>query len=217
MFQRTILLTLLLLTSINSLPGKSSTEVSDTPKVSESNQVDQQARTHFTLVPEKTFDGAETKALNIKDEIDLLKINPIAPKGRIQDTEYNFRNQDMVEKLIKHGKASIPFLIENLSNETKLPAGIIDYWPEVTAGDIAMIILTNLFIDSSWEKTTIPEAKWGYVIGYNEKSNTPFFEWLTHFTERHGRKPIKNKWEKTWKKYQKRIYWDEKERCFNVK
>jgi hypothetical protein len=80
-----------------------------------------------------------------------------------------------------------------------------------------MIMLTNLFTDSSWTKTTIPEAEWEYVINYNKKSNMSFSEWVTTFTERHGRKPVKNKWQKTWQKYQDRIYWDEKERCFDVK
>jgi hypothetical protein len=215
MFQRVFILTLLIFTPVNSLPGKLSIETKESANLSDNNWI--KAENNHEPVKEKTFDEAENKALSIKDEIDLSKIKPIAPKGRIQDKEYNFQNQEMIERLIKHGKASIPFLIEKLTNKTKLPTNTINYWSEVTVADIALIILTDLFTDSSWKETTIPEAKWSYIIGYSEKSNKPFSEWLTHFTERHGRKPIKNKWQKAWKKYQNRIYWDEKEQCFNVK
>jgi pseudouridine-5'-phosphate glycosidase len=42
----------------------------------------------------------------------------IAPKGRIQDTEYN--QLPIVEQLTAHGKESIPFLISKLEDETKI-------------------------------------------------------------------------------------------------
>lgn len=215
MFYKITILALLLFTPVNSLPGESATETIEPAKLSYGKLFPEHA--NFEPVPEKIVDGVKTKAISINEEIDLLKIQPVASKKRIQDIDYNFQNQEMVEKLIRQGKASIPFLIEKLDDKSKLTGHIIDFWPDVRVADIAMIMLTNLFTDSSWTKTTIPEAGWDYVIGYNEKSSMSFSDWVTTFTEHHGRKPVKNKWQKTWKKYQNRIYWDEKERCFNIK
>jgi hypothetical protein len=215
MFYRITVLALLLFIPVNSLPDKSSIKIKESANLLDGKHLSQLA--DLKPVWEKTFDEVKIKSPGIKGDIDLLKINHIAPKGRIQDREYNFQNQEMVEKLIKQGTASIPFLITKLRDETKLPAHTIDYWPDVTVADVAMLILTDLFTDSSWQKTTIPEANLSNMIGYNEQSGTSFAEWRTLFIKRYGRKAIKNKWERTWKKYQNRIYWDEKERCFNIK
>jgi hypothetical protein len=213
MFHRMAILALFLFIPIHSLPDKSSIEMKKSPNLSYGMRFPQPAS--LEPVREKISGEVKTKTLSIKEEIDLLRIERIASKGRMQDRQYNFQNQEIIEKLIKYGKASIPFLIEKLDDKSKLPGHVIDYWSEVTVADIAMILLTDLFTDSSWEKTTIPEAQWTYIIGDDEKSG--FFERRTRFIERYGRKSIKNKWEKTWKKYQNRIYWDEKERCFNIK
>lgn len=215
MFYKIMLLALFLFTPVNSLPGKPATETKKPSDLSYSERISQPANPEPAR--EKTADRVKTKTIRINDEIDLLKINEIAPKGRIQDMDYNFQNAEMVEKLIQHGKASIPFLIEKLDDRSKFSRHVIDFWPDVTIADIALIMLTDLFTDSRWTKTTIPEADWKYIIGSDKKSAMPSSEWLIRFTERHGRKPIKNAWQKTWKKYQDRIYWDEKERCFNVK
>jgi hypothetical protein len=177
MFHRMAILALFLFIPIHSLPDKSSIEMKKSPNLSYGMRFPQSAS--LEPVREKISGEVKTKTLSIKEEIDLLRIERIASKGRMQDRQYNFQNQEIIEKLIKYGKASIPFLIEKLDDKSKLPGHVIDYWSEVTVADIAMILLTDLFTDSSWEKTTIPEAQWAYIIGYDEKSS--FFEWRTRF------------------------------------
>ena len=51
-------------------------------------------------------------------DINLATIGALAPKGRVQDTEYN--RLPLVDQLIAHGKDSIPFLISKLNDETKV-------------------------------------------------------------------------------------------------
>ncbi len=68
-------------------------------------------------------------------QIDLTKIGPIAPKGRVQDTEYN--RLPIVEDLIARGNEAVPFLIGKLDDETKIKGHVFDYWSDVRVGDVA--------------------------------------------------------------------------------
>ena len=63
-------------------------------------------------------------------EINLAEIGPLAPKGRVQDAEYN--RSRVVEELLAHGKESIPYLISKLDDETKIGTHVLDYWSEVS-------------------------------------------------------------------------------------
>src|SRR5437660_5467014 len=60
-------------------------------------------------------------------DIDLTKIGHLAPKGRVQDKEYN--DAPVIDDLISHGKDSIPFLISKLDDRTVIHYSVEDYWP----------------------------------------------------------------------------------------
>jgi hypothetical protein len=106
--------------------------------------------------PSVNTSGTEKLQSNVSaaplSEIDLTNIGPIAPKGRVQDTEYN--HLPVVENLIAHGNEAIPFLIAKLDDETKIRGHVFDYWSDVRVGDVAFIILTDFFTDPTWQKTT---------------------------------------------------------------
>ena len=146
--------------------------------------------------------------------IDLTRIKHVAAKGRIQDKEYN--DLDVVDHLISTGPRSIPFLISKLEDETPLEGRVIDYWDEVTVGDVAHIVLTDFFTDSTWKNTTIPGISWDELL---ERRNTSITgeQVLREYVERHGRRGIIRKWVKVWEEYKDRLYWDEKELCFKVR
>jgi hypothetical protein len=91
-------------------------------------------------------------------EINLAEIGALAPKGRVQDAEYN--RSPVVEELLAHGKESIPYLISKLDDETKINTHVVDYWYEVHIGDVALIVLSDFFTDRGWQKTTIPAVGW---------------------------------------------------------
>jgi hypothetical protein len=147
-------------------------------------------------------------------EIDLRLIGHTAPKGRVQDLDYN--QLTVIEQLINHNKESIPFLISKLTDETKTKGPVIDFWNDVRVGDVAFIILTDFFTGNSWEQSTIDGTGFGAFLGCNNpdiSSDSCFY----HYVEKHGRKNIKTRWQKIWKENKDRIYWDDAERCFRVK
>jgi hypothetical protein len=151
---------------------------------------------------------------SVNPEIDLSQIGHISSKGRIQDREYN--QLPIVKQLLKREKHAIPYLISKLTDETRLRAGTLDFWHKVTVGDIALIILTDLFTHSSWEKTTIPGVAWDEILERKNYALTSE-EVLRDFISKHGRQAIKTKWLRIWNSYKERLYWDEAERCFKAK
>ena len=147
-------------------------------------------------------------------EIDISKIGQITPKGRVQDKDYT--QLEVIDQLIANGKDSIPFLISKLEDETVIQHHVIDYWPgDITVGDVAFVILSDFTTDHTWTKTTIPGTDGDSILGKYDP-NLPGVERLTRFVQKHGRKPIRRKWEEIWSKYRDRIVWDEQERCFKL-
>ena len=147
-------------------------------------------------------------------EIDISEIDQIAPKGRVQDKDYN--DLEVIDQLIANGKESVPFLISKLDDGMVIHHHVIDYVPgENTVGDVAFVILSDFVTDSTWSRTMIPGADDDSILGKYDP-DLPGAERLPRFVEKHGRKPIQQKWEKIWTTYKDRIVWDEKERCFKV-
>jgi len=147
-------------------------------------------------------------------EIDLSKIGRIAPKGRVQDKDYN--QLKVIDDLIASGKESIPYLISKLDDKTKINDHVMDYWGEIHIGDVAFIILTDFFTTSDWQKTTIEGVGWNEFLGCTNP-DIPAQNCFIDYVEKNGRKTIKSRWQKIWKENRDKIYWDEAERCFKVK
>jgi len=144
-------------------------------------------------------------------QIDLVSIGPIAPKGRVQDNDYN--DLPVVKNLIEHGKESIPYLISKLDDETIIDGHVLDYWSEVHVGDVALLILTDFFTDGSWQKTTIDGLGWDEFLE-RDKSDLSSEQVLRKYIANHGRKKIKERWQEIWTQDRDRLFWDESERCF---
>ncbi len=147
-------------------------------------------------------------------EIDLSQIGHLASKGRVQDREYN--KSMVVDNLIKMENESIPFLIDKLTDETLIKGATIDFWSKVTIGDIALIILTDFFTDSTWVKTTIPGISWDEMLK-RKNSKLTAEQVLRSYVAIFGRKAIQNKWERVWHENHEKLYWDNEERCFKLK
>lgn len=145
-------------------------------------------------------------------DIDLTKIGHLAPKGRVQDYEYN--HPVIIDQLLAHGKESIPYLISKLEDETEIDYKVVDYWYHCYVGDVALIILGDFFSDSTEERSTIPGVAWDEFLERRNRTDITGEELLRNYIDRHGRKGIKTKWEKIFAEYGSKIYWDEKERCF---
>jgi hypothetical protein len=147
-------------------------------------------------------------ALSSEPSFNLLEIEHNQQKGRVQDN-----NIKVVSQIIEGGKESVPILIEKLTDETRTEEPFEDFWSYTTVGDIAFIILGDLFTDSTWTKATIQGTGWDEILG-RSSPDTPGEQQLRNFIAKHGRSPIKAKWRRIWDENKDRVYWDEHERCF---
>jgi hypothetical protein len=143
-------------------------------------------------------------------EIDLSKIGHIAPKGRVQDLEYN--QIKIVEQLLQHNKDCIPYLIEKLDDETPIPDHVIDYWSSITIGDVALVVLTDFMTDPTGK--TNAGTSWEELFGAKEDPNISAERYLRTQLARHGRRWLKKKWQKIWFEYD--FFWDSQNRYFKL-
>ena len=156
--------------------------------------------------------------LSAGEPVDLSKIDHFCPKGRVQDKDYN-RHLPVIDALLEQGTNCIPLLIGMLTNQVEIDHQIVDYWPLITLGDAAFIILTDLTTDSSWKKSTIPGASWDEILGSKADTNIliPVYCQLQDFKDEHGSKEIQRRWQKIWQEHQEQIYWDAMDRCFKLR
>mgnify|MGYP000926760891 CR=1 FL=1 len=145
---------------------------------------------------------------------DLAQIPHLQSKGRVQDKDYN--QIEIIDRLVAMQTQAIPFLIDKLTDETQINRPVIDFWSEVAVGDVALIILTDLFTDQSWTNTTIPNVSWDAMLE-RKTQNISSEELLRQYIRQHGRKAIQQKWTKIWDAYRDKLYWDEKDRCFKTR
>lgn len=165
-----------------------------------------------TATPETVRQKLPTVPLS---QIDLSKIGGVAPKGRVQDKDYN--NLPVVENLIAHRREAVPFLINALDDETEIKDHVFDYWSDVRVGDVAFAILTDFFTDPTWQKTTIPGVGYDTFLGRKPNSNVTSEQLLRNYIAKHGRQDITTRWRAIWAQYQTRVYWDENDRCFKLR
>ena len=133
-------------------------------------------------------------------------------KGRFQDRDYCVSRT--MDQIVAQGKAAIPILISQLTDERRTKEPIYDYWRYTTVGDVAMAILNNLFTDSDWTTFTMPGLE--SLVDKADKCEDGAEPCWRRFLEKHGRKFVQDQWQAAWSANKDRVFWDEKARCFRV-
>jgi hypothetical protein len=122
----------------------------------------------------------------------------------------------MMDRIIAAGPKAVPILIGMIADRrmanTREP--LICYWPGMAIGDIAFVLLTDLFTDTG-RKTTVPGADWNDLLGPND--TVAGWEQLHGFIKKHGSSALQARWRRVWDKYRGQVFWDRKERCFKLK
>ncbi len=152
-------------------------------------------------------------------KIDLTQIKYINPQGRAQDgglKDKEFNQLSIADDLIANGKDSIPYLIGKLDNETELDRSVINFWYKVYVGDVALIILNDLFTKDDGKTSTIKGFSWDDFLERGNDKDSMSEAILRNYIKKHGRKNIKARWQKVWDDNKENIFWDETERCFKV-
>jgi hypothetical protein len=147
-------------------------------------------------------------------EINLAAIGHLAPKGRVQDREYN--KLPVIDSLKAHGKESIPFLISKLDDETEIDHPVIDYWHKAYVGDVALVVLTDFFTDSTGLNTTIPGIGFDEFLERRGNKDLMAEQVLRNYIAKHGRRQIKERWQESWAQHEHQIVWSNAESCFKI-
>lgn len=130
-------------------------------------------------------------------------------KGRLQDREYC--SSKIMDQIVADGKSSIPILISQITDARWIAEPVFDYWPRIRVGELAHFILTFLFVDDTWTKSTMPE------LFSEPKCDDPAWVCWANFREAHSLANLQAAWQNFWNANRSRIYWDDKARCFRLK
>src|SRR3982751_2207539 len=103
-------------------------------------------------------------------------------KGRLQDV-----SSKVMDQIIAAGPKAVPVLIGMITDarmaKTKEP--IICFWPAMAVGDIAFCLLSDLFLNADWTKSTTLETGCDEMLG--PAGDLPAWEQLHGFIRKHGR------------------------------
>lgn len=131
-------------------------------------------------------------------------------KGRFQDREYC--RSEVMDRIVTDGKKAIPILIEQITDERRMQEPALDFWPPLAAGELAVLILEDLFLDETWERRTIPDL----IPDARCKEEVPASECWARFRAKHSLGEVQVRWRRFWKANEGRVFWDEGARCFRV-
>ena len=129
-------------------------------------------------------------------------------KGRFQDQEYC--SSKAIDQIIADGKESIPKLISQITDNRWIKEPVYDYWPQIRAGELAVFILNDLFLDDTWQHRTMPDL---FDAKKCDESASVCWE---RFRKNHSLANIQRHWMNFWMTNKDNIYWDNKSRCFRL-
>jgi len=144
----------------------------------------------------------------------LLEIGHIGGKGRIQDQEYRPSNPQ-ITAILALGKEAIPLLIEALESGRPYDNPPLDFWPMMVEGDMALVVLSNLFLDPTWRQSALPELCWDNLLERTSEDVTAY-DLLNGFVKSHGRAELTRRWRQAWTQYGSKVRWDSAGKYFRV-
>lgn len=130
-------------------------------------------------------------------------------KGRVQDC-----SGKVMQEILAGGKNSIPILIAQLTETTQTQKPIASYWGYTNTGDIAYIVLTDLFTEANSETPNIPGVP-GWTTVMKGCGSTAETCWRLYI-RKHGRKSVQRAWLRAWDLWKDRVYWEPTARCFRI-
>ncbi len=115
-----------------------------------------------------------------------------------------------MDQIVADGKSAIPVLISQIADSRWIAEPVYDFWPRIHAGELAYLILEDLFVDDTWKKSTMPP------LFAEQRCNEPGWVCWARFKRPHSLKDLQSHWMEFWKANKERIYWDDKARCFRL-
>ena len=132
-------------------------------------------------------------------------------KGRLQECD----NNPVMRQVLTAGSGSIPVLISQLDETRRTKAPIEDYWNYTTSGDVAFILLTDLFTENDGKSFTMPGVpNWDKIMS-GRKGNAETC-WR-NYVRKNGIRSLQQSWQSAWETNRNRVVWDADARCFRLK
>lgn len=130
-------------------------------------------------------------------------------KGRVQDC-----GGEVMHQILTDGENAIPILISQLTETTRAKHEIADYWDDTRTGDVAFVVLTDLFTEPDGRTAEMPGVpNWKVVMnGCDSVAQSCWDKYL----QEHGRLSVQQAWSHAWKLHKHAVRWDSKARCFRV-
>lgn len=130
-------------------------------------------------------------------------------KGRVQDC-----SGKVMQQILADGKNAIPILISQLTETAIAKNQIVDYWGVTRSGDVAFVVLNDLFTDADMHTFGMPDVPgWDSVQkGCNASATACWDEYL----HKNGRMSVRNAWQRAWNLHKDQIHWDTNAKCFRV-
>jgi len=148
------------------------------------------------------------------EAFDLLKIAQLGSKGRIQDAQYQPKDAQ-VSAILAAGKDAVPHLIDALESTRAYEVSPKAFWPRMVEGDVALVVLSDLFLDPTWKQSTLPELCWDNILERTD-AETPAWDLLNAFVKAHGRAELTKRWRAAWARHGAAVQWDPAGRYFVV-
>jgi hypothetical protein len=165
----------------------------------------------FTLlISSFLMQSGHTQAKRAKYSLTQFDNSGCMAKGRVQDCS----SGTVMQQILADGKNAIPILISQLTETAKTKNEIADYWGDTRSGDVAFVVLNDLFTDDDLQTSGMPGVPdWSIVQkGCNRAAQICWDEYL----RKQGRMTVKQAWQRAWNLHKKEIYWDAKARCFRL-
>ena len=130
-------------------------------------------------------------------------------KGRVQDCAGK-----VMQEMLADRKNAIPILISQLTETSRTEKQIADYWFDTSSGDVAYIVLTDLFTDSDGHTFEMPGVQdWPTVMKGCSTTAQGCWE---QYLRKHGRISVKQAWLHARNLRKTQIYWEPTARCFRL-
>ena len=123
-------------------------------------------------------------------------------KGRVQDC----LGSPVMRQILADGKNAIPTLISQLTERMRAETEIADYWYGTESGDVAYIVLTDLFTIPDAEKSEMPNVP-DWTVVRNGCTSTAQACWV-EYLRKHGRMSVQRAWMCAWNLHKDQVLWD---------
>ena len=167
--------------------------------------------TLFWAVPSAS---GQSRLTSCDPKLGLVKMKPcVFLKNRMQDVP----DIRAVKRILYLRERAIPSLIECLTDGRKTKEPVFDFWAETRVGDIAFVLLLDLFPDAKMKHLTVDGVITWQENNAESTADSPSWVAWDQYLANHGRLFIQQAWLKNWAEIENRVYRDASERRFKVK